>query len=109
MKYVVCTCLLAALAGCTSYARDVERICSAPSRSKYETKNLPDREAQLQAMTEWAEGQAATPEGKELTQKVKLAAMYSRAKLLRDAQKEASASSCELADWVESGETSRVR
>jgi hypothetical protein len=101
---------LASLAiGCTSYARDVERICDAPSRSKYETKNAGDRDAQLKVMMEWAEPQAATPEGKALTQSVLHAQMYARAKLLRDAQKQASLGSCELADWVESGESARVR
>ena len=101
--------LALSLFGCTSYARDVERICLAPSRSKYETKNAIDRESQMKEMMEWAESQAATTEGKALTQDVLHAAMYARAKLLRDAQKKSSLGSCELADWVESGETSRVR
>jgi len=98
-----------ALVGCTSYARDVERICAAPSRSKYETKNLADREAELKAMMEWSEAQVGTPEGKALVQSVLAAPMYTRAKLLRDAQKQTGASACEIADWVEAGETSRVR
>ena len=101
--------LALALFGCTSYARDVERICLAPSRSKYETKNAIDRESQMKEMMECAQSQAATTEGKALTQDVLRAAMYARAKLLRDAQKQSSLGSCELADWVESGETSRVR
>ncbi len=101
--------LVCVVTGCTSYARDVERICTAPSRSKWETKNLADREAQLRSMMEWSEAQAATPEGKAFVLDVLRAPMYSRAKLLRDAQAQTGASACELADWVEAGESSRVR
>ena len=101
--------IVLALPACTSYAHDVERTCSAPSRSKYETKEQQDREAQFKLMMEWAEGQAGTPEGKALTQEALHAPMYSRAKLLRTAQAKAGLSSCELADWVENGENARVR